>query len=265
MGDQPRKLRLEEMTWREVADAIRAGYDTALLAVGSTEQHGPHLPLSVDSLIGEAVADRVALGLGNTLVAPTIRVGVSSHHMSFPGTITISEELLVDTIAQYCGSLAAHGFRRIAVFPSHSGNCSAVRRAITRASDELPRVEVVGFWDMMEYFRPWFLVGSKAGLSEEVIGPHAGEAETSIVLALRPDLVQMAHAEAGYVGNIEAAREKIFRQGLSVQAIVASGVLGDPSRADAARGSEYLDATVNLLVMHFRSQFDSGSTEIISR
>ena len=254
-GAEPKTLCLPEMTWTDVRDAIREGFDTVVIAVGSTEQHGPHLPLSVDSLIGEAVAVRVAERLGNALVAPTICVGVSPHHMSFAGTITVPEDVLVDLVLAYCQSLAQHGFIRIALLPSHSGNCAAVRRVVERASASLQNTRVVGFWDMMGYFQPWYLVGGGAGLSEAAIGPHAGEAETSMVLALRPDLVRMKDAATGYVGDTEHAREEIYVRGHGVESVAPSGVLGDPPKAVADRGRQYLDATADLFARHFIAAF----------
>lgn len=80
---------LEEYTWPEVEAALEAGTQTAVVAVGSIEQHGPHLPLVMDALAGDELSRRIAERLGDAIAAPTIRPGCSGHHMAFPGTITI--------------------------------------------------------------------------------------------------------------------------------------------------------------------------------
>ncbi|MCW4013105.1 MAG: creatininase family protein, partial [Candidatus Bathyarchaeota archaeon] len=83
-------IHLEEMTWTMVEEAIAEGYKTVVMAVGSIEQHGHHLPLATDTYLGDVLATRTAEKLGKTLVAPTIRPGCSEHHLTFPGTISIS-------------------------------------------------------------------------------------------------------------------------------------------------------------------------------
>jgi creatinine amidohydrolase len=90
------------MTWLEVKQALEQGYRCIIFALGSIEQHGPHLPLVTDTLIGDALAVRVAEKLGRALVAPTIRPGCSEHHMSFAGSLSISNELLAALTRAYC-------------------------------------------------------------------------------------------------------------------------------------------------------------------
>ncbi len=84
------RLLLEEMTWPEVEEAIASGYTSVVVAAGAVEQHGPHLPLLVDAARGDRLAIEVAERLGSALVAPTIRVGCSEHHMGFPGTLKLT-------------------------------------------------------------------------------------------------------------------------------------------------------------------------------
>src|SRR5689334_17523468 len=103
------EVRLERMTWPEIGEAIANGNTTAIIVAGSSEQHGPHLPEGTDSMIGEGLAVRLAHKLGNALVAPVIRPGCSDHHLAFPGTVSISEDLLIKTIDAYVDSLRKHG------------------------------------------------------------------------------------------------------------------------------------------------------------
>jgi creatinine amidohydrolase len=251
------KLRLSDMSWPDVRDAVRRGVRTVIIPIGSTEQHGPHLPLSTDSLIGDEIALRVAILLGDTLVAPTICLGVSSHHISFAGTLSISEDVLVEVLVQSCGCVARHGFSRVALMPSHGGNCGAIRRAVERAAHSIPNVQVAGFADVIGFFEPWLRVGAEAGVSPEEVGPHAGEAETSIMLALHPELVRMNAARIGALMEIEEARDRVFAQGHGVEFISQDGVVGDPTRADGDRGRRYVQAMADMFARYFRSAFSS--------
>ncbi len=88
------RIIVGEMTWPEVQAALDAGWDRVLLPIGSTEQHGPHLPTATDSLHTNEIAERVARMLTRTLIAPTVPVGCSEHHMAFPGTVTLTKETL---------------------------------------------------------------------------------------------------------------------------------------------------------------------------
>ena len=115
-------LLLEEMTWPEVEAAINLGTTTVVIAVGAVEQHGPHLPLLVDAVRGDRLAVEVARRLGNSLAAPTIRVGCSEHHMGFAGTLTLRRSTLEAICTDYAVSLARHGFTRLCFVPSHGGN-----------------------------------------------------------------------------------------------------------------------------------------------
>ena len=131
-------VKLAERTWPEVEAAIEDGTRTAVVAVGSVEQHGPHLPLIMDTLAGDELSRRIAERLGDALAAPTIRPGCSGHHMDFPGTITIPAEVLMDLIRSYCRSLDEHGFEHLVLVPTHGGNFAPVNTVapeIARAID----------------------------------------------------------------------------------------------------------------------------------
>ena len=119
-------IRLEDMNWPDIKKAIANGYKTVVVGIGATEQHGPHLPLKTDAVIGEMLAYEVAKGLGNALQAPTIRVGCSEHHLSFPGTISLHASTLKSIIIDYVESLKRHGFETVVLLPSHGGNFTTV-------------------------------------------------------------------------------------------------------------------------------------------
>jgi creatinine amidohydrolase len=214
--------------------------------IGSTEQHGPHLPLSTDTLIAKEVGLRVASRLGNALLAPVIQVGVSDHHLAYPGTLSIRKRVMVGLIIDYCGSLAKHGFTNIAILPTHSGNCQPVEESLGHLRREFPKTNFIGFTDLMGYFSPIFRTARKHGVSEEIAGPHAGEWETSVILAIAHELVTMKKARKGFIGNIDQIREMAFTKG--AKALSENGVFGDPTVSSAERGARYLSSLTDFFV-----------------
>src|SRR5262249_46089827 len=110
---------LEELSWPVVQEALSAGVRTVVIVVASVEQHGPHLPTMTDTAIGYTVGERVARKLGQSLLAPVIRPGCSDHHLTFPGSLSIPRETLIETVQAFVRSLAPHGFQNFVLFSSH--------------------------------------------------------------------------------------------------------------------------------------------------
>ena len=241
-----RSLKLEELHWPEVQQALHDGFDTVVFAVGATEQHGPHLPLACDTLIGEALALAVARKLGHTLVAPAVRVGCSEHHIAFPGTMSIDSATLQAILVSYTKSLAGHGFHRILIVPSHGGNFKTVAEAVPLLREQLPDKEIIGFADLQRIFKETNRVSNHYGISTAASGIHAGEFETSLLLSLHPELIDMSLAVEGYTGDPGEIVPKIMRDG--VISVSSSGILGDACLGDAKRGPAYLKAWVELIV-----------------
>ncbi|MEO3796201.1 creatininase family protein [Nonomuraea sp. B10E15] len=242
--------RLAEMSWPQVEERMAAGARTVLFAAGSTEQHGPHLPLVTDTMLGDALADRVAARLPGVLLAPTVPFGVSTHHMAFPGTVTLDEATFKAVILRCCESLAAHGFETVLVLPSHGGNFAPLAELFAETEGRVGGARLVPYTDLQEFVGALAEAGRERGFPPEVSGSHAGEAETSIVLALRPDLVDMDRAEAGFGGRFdEPTARRLFEHG--TRALSEIGVLGDPRPATARAGEEYLDRLTGLLTRFF--------------
>lgn len=235
------ETRLERLSWPEIAAAIESGKTTAIIVVASSEQHGPHLPEATDAMIGEGLAVRLAHRLGNALVAPVIRPGCSDHHLGFPGTISISPELLVAIIHSYLTSLRRHGFRQFFIFSSHGGNFPVLGQMAERGlpSDVTVVTDLGAFAStMLEALRGF-------GRPDTTI-PHADASETAEMLALHPELVHMQRAERGFVG--EVGLPELQDRGL--RAISGNGVLGDPVGATSEMGEAVLNALVNLLAAY---------------
>lgn len=249
------KVRMSEMTRVDVQKALDRGFNTVIFAVGSNEQHGPHLPTFTDTLLGDAWANRVALRLGKTLQAPTINVGCSDHHMVFPGAISLRPETLKSLIHDYCVSLAKQGFKNIVILPFHGGNFNAVREATEELSRSLKGVKVVSYTDLAGLFKLFGEFSSRHGVSAGESGAHAGESETSLVLALRKDLVDMKNAEKGFVGLVDDKMMALmFSQGIT--AVSKNGVLGDSRKGDPCNGEEYLELLAEKTADFVRKQVE---------
>jgi len=246
-------VRMSEMTRVDIQKALDRGFCTVVFAVGSNEQHGPHLPTCTDSLIGDTLVNKVVVKLGKTLQAPTINVGCSDPHTVFPGAISLRSETLKSLIRDYCASLAEQGFKNIVILPSHGGNFNAVREATEELSQSLKGTKVVSYTDLKSLLEFLAEFSSRHGVSAGESGGHAGESETSMVLAIRKDLVDMKHVEKGFVGNFDDEMMALmWSQGIT--AVSKNGVLGDSRKGEAGKGEEYLDLWAEKMVHFVRKQ-----------
>ena len=235
MSDTP--MLLDEMTWPDVARALEAGWKTVVVAVGAVEQHGPHLPLQVDAARGDRLALEVAARLDKALVAPTIRVGCSEHHMGFPGTLSLRRTTLEAVCLDYCVSLARHGFETVCMVPSHGGNFGPLKDMLDDLNRAVaPGCRVLAYTDLTGFLEVW-----QAGVSDvaaelrDRVGGHADIAESSEMLTIRPDLVRQELAEEGYMGGFsEDLLDRIFRDGF--RSVTPNGILGDARGMSAEIG-----------------------------
>ena len=189
----------------------------AVLAVpvGSTEQHGPHLPLTTDADLAVALCNQLGAQLDSSVVvAPPIFYGSSGEHEGFAGTISIGQEA-TELLLTELGRSATRTFSRVLLVSTHGGNTEAVRRAVARLRAESRDVSV--------WFPRWH--GDA----------HAGRAETSLALALTPDAVRLDRAEAGNTTPIAELMPAL--RAAAVHGVSPNGVLGDPAGASAAEGT----------------------------
>lgn len=241
-------LLINNMTWPEIQANINSGKTTIIVSVGSTEQHGPHLPIATDELLGTALACYVAELLGNALVAPTIRPGFSPHHMGFPGTITFSAETLSMVIRDYIESLGRHGFENIVVLCSHGGNSPTIRLTCQALQAKNPAYQIIPIYNMMQYA----CISQKYFGIEE--GFHANKIETAWMLYLYPELVQMDKAVAdGSIKDTEIRDAGILLFHGTVKDISETGVLGNPCSASAKLGKESFNELTKALAEEIRN------------
>lgn len=246
--------RLAEMTSADVAAAVAAGATTVIWPLGATEQHGPHLPLATDSLRAEALAGRLAAMLGRrALIAPLLPIGCSDEHSGFAGLIGLDHATLAQVIADAGRRMAGWGIRRLVLLSAHGGNAEALGAAVAGLALRVPALAVVRLTAPPMLARALLAVAAADGIAAAAVGLHAGDAETSEILHLRPDLVRRHLAAAGYVGPVAPIAARL-RQG-GVGAVSGNGVLGDGSRADAGRGGRYLAATAEA----YRAQLDAAA------
>ncbi len=244
---------LERMTSPEIAEAIRAGCTRVIVPCGAVEQHGPHMALRMDADHAEALAPMVAAGLGGAFIAPTIAVGCSRHHLAFSGTISLSEATFVAICRDYCTSLAQHGIRVILFFSGHIGNFPVLEGALAGLRSAVPGCRVEAFTDSTAWLDGWSRAVARAGGKPESVGGHADIAETSILLAIRPEAVRVSRIEAGRIGLMTRAElEVMWRDGL--RSVSPNGILGDARGASSAIGLQCLGAIADLLVSDFRSK-----------
>lgn len=250
-ADRPvREVRIERLTSGEVAAAVEAGAHTAILPLAAIEQHGPHLPLSMDADHADELAIRIAHQIGNTLVLPTVRVGHSPHHLGFPGTLSLRASTLEAICEDYGAHLADSGFRTLVLFSGHIGNYPVMRAFERRLAAKLAPLRVIVFTDSAAILGAWRAAAESSGHGGDV-GGHADIAETSVMLALHPDRVRTDRMIPGYqVATDDAFLARVLDEGL--KAFSPNGILGNPIGADTSIGNACLDSVTALIVDHVR-------------
>jgi creatinine amidohydrolase len=235
-------IKLSDMTWKMVEEALENGYKTVIVSVGSTEQHGHHLPLSTDEHFGDCLALILAEKLGKSLVAPTIRPGCSSHHLPFPGTISVSPETLIEYLKDICMSLDHHGFDNIILIPSHGGNFAPVQTTVQSIAGKL-KANLIALADLTTLITSLKEAIQETGQPEASVGGHAGAGETSFMLYYKPELVYKEHMREGYIGPLTG---KYVREGFD--SVTPNGVLGDPTKASSEAGGVALEKITDLML-----------------
>lgn len=246
------EIWMERMTWKEIEQAMREGYDTVLLIAGSIEQHGPHLPLGTDTFLGYAMADYTARKMGKTLVAPVIRPGLSEHHMHFKGSLTLTKETFKAVVREVIDSLVRHGFKRITVTYSHGGNEAALNELLPQAAAEHPQVDIL-LIDGDAFSDSVTEILARDGIAPEQMGVHAGEMETSMLLDWDEAVVRKDKFAVGYVGDYSHDNPQMIRaltEGLHT--LTPNGVLGDATLASKSRGKDYNNAVADFAARHFK-------------
>ncbi|MGW4125863.1 mycofactocin biosynthesis peptidyl-dipeptidase MftE [Nocardia sp. NPDC004711] len=203
----------------------RAHYTALAIPLGATEQHGPHLPLSTDTIIATELCHRLAAARPEIIVAPAIPYGSSGEHAGFPGTLSIGQKALELLLVELVRS--ADHFAGVIFVNGHGGNLEPLHAAVRTLRGEGRNA----------------LAWSPSGPTDD---SHAGHTETSVMLYLQPDVVAVDRAEPGDIRPLGQLIDYLRRQG--VAAVSPNGVLGDPTHADSRDGERILDEwTASLL------------------
>jgi creatinine amidohydrolase len=237
---------MEEMNWVDIKKAINDGFKTVVIGVGSSEQHGPHLPTQTDALIADVMVNLIAQNLKNALQAQTIRVGCSDHHLPFPGTISLRKSTLKALIHDYIESLQKHGFENIIFIPTHGGNFNPIKEAIEEVRERFPKIKIFAYTDLMGFVNALDKIAINLNITIQEAGAHAGEVETSQMLALAEDLVVRERFQPGYLGDLgDEEVEMLFNKGMP--SLSEIGVIGDPTKASKKNGKIYIEKIVEFL------------------
>ncbi len=245
-----------EMTWQEIAEAGAATARwIAVLPLAAVEQHGPHLPLGVDTFIAEAYLARVRKILPDELPVtflPVQRIGVSVEHLAYPGTLSLSAATAIAAWTELGESLARAGLRKLVLITSHGGNVAAMELVARDLRARFRMLAITVGWHRFGYPENTF------SSEEKKHGIHGGDIETSLMLAAIPETVRSEKAPKATPATVAMARE--FRwlgayrpAGFAwmTQDLHATGAIGDATLATAAKGEAALargaEAFVELL------------------
>lgn len=229
-----------------------------VVPIGSLEQHGHHLPMLTDSMIGAEIARRAETELGDlALFTPMLWVGASDHHLGFPGTISLNNDVYVSVLVNILESLIAAGYRKILLLNSHGGNILPGRMAMYKV--QLKHLDKTELWISLA---TWFVIAAEQIAAipelEQKAVTHACELETSMILHLRPELVDLKAAcgtnipfdsqfyvpDFGAPSRVDVARS--FAQ-LSV-----TGAFGHPEVSTPEKGRTLFDTAVGEVVRFVR-------------
>ena len=230
---------IEELTTQEVSAALKAGKTTVIIPVGGTEQSGPHMAIGKHNTRAKALAGKIAVSLGNALVAPVLayvpegNIEPPTEHMGFAGTISIPEDAFKSVLLGTARSFRKHGFTDIVLLGDHGGYQKALAAVAVQFNHEASKTPVRLHY-VADYYRATqttYVAALKAkGLSSAEIGTHAGSADTSLLMAIDASMVRPERfaeaASAGWRG----------------------GTLGDPRASSVANGQLGVDAVVKITV-----------------
>ena len=245
-AEVPDTVFLEELTWTEVRDALKAGKTTIILPTGGTEQNGPHMVLGKHHYIMKYTSERIARRLGNTLVAPVMAyvpegdLEPPTGHMAYPGTITLPHEHFMKVVEFAARSFKVHGFKDIVFLGDSGPNQKGMQAVAELLNKEWANSGVRVHFSLDYYTIGYELTGGFAvwlqsqGETLEDIGRHAGITDTSQLMAIDPKLIRMDKLAPGGDRKL-------------------TGVSGNPMRASVAYGKKGLDMKIDAALAQIKS------------
>jgi creatinine amidohydrolase len=254
--------------WLNTYEDIRDGAAEYVVVqpIGSTEQHGPHLPVGTDSLITTSIIEKLEASLARERLPicflPLLPYGKSNEHDNFPGTISLSLETLISVLRDVGRGCARAGFRKLIILNGHGGN----HETIDLMTREIRIQTGMGVFAVHPFLKIQPQSGMNLSSEEAKFGIHAGEVETSLLLRIRPDAVKTEAFKPEYPSLIARTREIDFSErvpfGWVTEDVSTLGTIGDPTRASRESGESLLDGICASLVAVIREicsiQWKSG-------
>ncbi|HOQ67016.1 MAG TPA: creatininase family protein [Candidatus Atribacteria bacterium] len=231
-------------------DFKEGNFDKAILAVGSAENHGFHLPFGTDTLVSLAIAEEVAKEVEGLLVLPPVTYGVSFYYDDFPFTLTLRPEIMVEVLKDVLSSSIRQGINRIIIINGHDGNIAPIEIAARSVKVKYPESFIASldaWWVKASELLPPGTFEAAEGLG------HAGEGETSIILHLYPQLTRMENAR-GLIPDLP--------EGLDIKwkfsEITSCGATGDPTKGTPEKGEKMFRALVDYVVKYIQEMEKAG-------
>jgi creatinine amidohydrolase/Fe(II)-dependent formamide hydrolase-like protein len=242
-------VRIEDLTWVEIKARMAEGATAIIVPTGGTEQNGPHMVLGKHNYIVAYTAQEIARRLGKTLVAPVLAYVPEGSwdppegHMRFPGSISLPDSVYEQVLASTVHSFAAEGFKTV-IFIGDSGPNQHPQAVVAKELGAQLREKGVRVLQIGDYYykngqEEWL---KSQGFSDAEIGVHASLADTSQLMAIRPDGVRNALL-ASSAGNADGSK---------------NGVIGDPARSSAAMGQKLLEMKIAAAVQEIRAELGTG-------
>ena len=239
-------MLLENLTWPEVK-RLKPATKIVVLPLGSFEQHGHHLPLTTDTDIVTAVARGLeAARPRQVLCLPTLWPGHSTHHLFFPGTLSVSQMPYIQLVTELCGSIVNFGAKKVFLLNGHGGNDVPLRAALRELKSKFPKVRFVfaSYWSLAAQSIKEVRESDMGGLG------HACEMETSIMLHLHPERVKMRLARRDGPKHTDPYRKSDMQYGRPVyfvnefHEVTRTGTIGHPESATPEKGKRFLAGIV---------------------
>lgn len=235
---------LTNMTWKEVEASLET-VKLAIIPIGAHEQHGPHMVESCDAVLAERMAKQLGKRMfPAAMVTPTINMGVSAHHLNFPGTISLQPTTLIAVIKDMILSLKHHGIEKFLLLNSHGGNQSTLNVATTILTKELD----------VEIYYAKTTASAKESIQKYITSPlfgHSCEREVSEAMYLAPELIRLNELEKGEIQ--ENGRWKQLRPGKAIQGFYSyeemtnNGCIGDATKASWEIGQQIVEEALDNL------------------
>lgn len=241
---------LTNMTWKEVEESLK-NVQFAIIPIGAHEQHGPHMTENCDAILAEKMAELLGKKMfPYALVTPTINMGVSPHHLNFPGTISLQPNTLIAILRDMISSLRHHGIKKFLLLNSHGGNQTTLNVASMTLTKELN----------VDIFYAKTTASAKKTIGNFITSPlfgHSCEREVSEALYLAPEIVRLDELEKGDIQ--ENGRWKQLRPGKAIQGfyfyeeMTKNGCIGDATKASWELGQQIVEEALENLSKELNS------------